>query len=64
MRMGTCSWKYESWQGFVYPEFGEFNYLGKYSKRYNTVEVDQWFCSLHNEKAHLQKPSVVQEYNE
>jgi len=64
MRIGTCSWKYKSWQGLVYPEFGEFNYLEEYSKRYNTVEVDRWFWSLHNAKAHLPKPSVVQEYNE
>ncbi|MFZ0455829.1 MAG: hypothetical protein WCE54_01030 [Ignavibacteriaceae bacterium] len=39
--MGTCSWKYDSWRGIIYPEFGEINYLKEYSKHYNSVEVDQ-----------------------
>ena len=42
LRIGTCSWKYESWKGIVYPEFGDFNFLEEYSKTFNTVEVDQW----------------------
>jgi len=45
-RIGTCSWKYDSWKGIVYPEFGEFDNLEEYSKLYNTVEIDQWFWSL------------------
>jgi hypothetical protein len=44
--IGTCSWKYDSWRGIIYPDFGEFNYLEKYSKNYNIVEVDQWFWPL------------------
>lgn len=40
MRIGTCSWKYDSWKGLVYPDFGEFNYLEEYSRHYNTVEID------------------------
>ena len=63
MRIGTCSWKYDSWRGLVYPEFGEFNYLDEYSKKYNTVEIDQWFWSLNKDKAILPKPNVVEEYN-
>lgn len=63
-KIGTCSWKYESWKGLVYPEFGEFNYLEEYSKMFNTVEIDQWFWSLHpNNKITLPKPNVVAEYN-
>ncbi len=46
LRIGTCSWKYDSWRGIVYPERGEFDYLEEYAKRYDTVEVDQWFWSL------------------
>lgn len=46
IRFGTCSWKYESWKGLVYPEEEEFNYLEEYSKHFNTVEIDQWFWSL------------------
>ena len=63
MRIGTCSWKYDSWKGLVYPDFGEFDYLEEYSKQYNTVEIDQWFWSLNKGKAYLPKPNVVEEYN-
>ena len=48
LTIGTCSWKYDSWKGIIYPEFGEINYLEEYSKHYKTVEVDQWFWSLFN----------------
>jgi uncharacterized protein YecE (DUF72 family) len=64
MRIGTCSWKYESWRGIVYPDFGEFDFLEEYSKHYNTVEIDQWFWSLIKDKAYLPKPKSVNEYNE
>lgn len=46
LRIGTCSWKYDSWKGIVYPETGDFNYLEEYSKHFNSVEIDQWFWSL------------------
>lgn len=64
MRIGTCSWEYESWRGLVYPEFGEINYLEEYSKVYNTIEIDQWFWSLNKQNAVLPKPFVVEEYND
>jgi uncharacterized protein YecE (DUF72 family) len=64
IRIGTCSWKYESWEGIVYPEFGDYDFLEEYSKKYNTVEIDQWFWSLHpNDKITLPKNNVVHEYN-
>lgn len=63
LRIGTCSWKYDSWKGLVYPDFGDFNYLEEYAKHYNTVEVDQWFWSLHGKKVTLPNPRVVEEYN-
>ena len=64
-KIGTCSWKYDSWKGLVYPEFGDFDYLEEYSKKYNTVEIDQWFWSLHpNNKITLPKKEVVKDYSE
>lgn len=51
IRIGTCSWKYDSWQGLIYPLKKSFNYLEEYSKSYNTVEIDQWFWSLFDSKA-------------
>lgn len=63
LNIGTCSWKYDSWKGLVYPEFGDFNYLEEYSRKYNTVEIDQWFWSLHpNNKITLPNSDVVEEY--
>jgi uncharacterized protein YecE (DUF72 family) len=46
LRIGTCSWKYDSWRGIVYPEEGAFNYLEEYGRHFDTVEIDQWFWSL------------------
>jgi hypothetical protein len=46
LRIGTCSWKYDSWRGLVYPEKGAFDFLKEYSRRFDTVEIDQWFWSL------------------
>jgi uncharacterized protein YecE (DUF72 family) len=63
LRIGTCSWKYDSWRGLVYPATGEFDYLKEYAKHFTTVEIDQWFWSLFaTEKAALPAPAVVREY--
>lgn len=63
IQIGTCSWKYESWQGLVYSSGKAANYLQEYSQQYNTVEVDQWFWSLFaGDKVALPKPAVVREY--
>jgi uncharacterized protein YecE (DUF72 family) len=63
IRIGTCSWKYDSWKGIIYPEKGKFNYLEEYSKYYNTVEVDQWFWSLFGvKKVQLPKNTDVKAY--
>ncbi len=62
-RIGTCSWKYDSWRGIVYSNSTEKNYLREYSQHFSTVEVDQWFWSLFaGDKVVLPKPKVVQEY--
>lgn len=63
LNIGTCSWKYDSWQGLVYPGKKPFNYLKEYSNHFNCVEVDQWFWSLFaGNKVVLPKPETVREY--
>lgn len=63
LRIGTCSWKYESWRGLVYSKEEKINFLKEYAQHYNSVEVDQWFWSLHgNNKVILPKPEVVKAY--
>jgi len=60
--IGTCSWKYDSWQGLVYSQQVS-NYLAEYGQKYNSVEIDQWFWSLHQAgQPILPQPSVVKEY--
>ena len=43
--IGTCSWKYPSWDGLVYSAPDGIDYLAEYAQQYNTVEIDQWFWS-------------------
>lgn len=63
LHIGTCSWKYDSWRGLIYPDGDKINYLHEYAKHYQSVEVDQWFWSLFGEDtAVLPKASVVGEY--
>lgn len=63
IRLGTCSWKYDSWKGIIYPDKEKFNFLEEYAKHYNTVEIDQWFWSLfESEKVLLPKESDVKSY--
>lgn len=64
-RMGTCSWKYDSWQGIVYTEEAKANYLAEYAQHFDTVEVDQWFWSLFGkDKVKLPDAKTVNEYLE
>ena len=46
LKLGTCSWKYDSWKGILYSENVGKNYLEEYAQVYNSVEIDQWFWSL------------------
>ncbi len=65
IRIGTCSWKYDSWKNLVYSGADKNNYLTEYSKKFNTVEIDQWFWSLFGEKKiNMPKPDDVIKYNE
>ncbi len=63
VRFGTCSWKYDSWQGIVYSPQAKKNYLLEYSQKFKTVEIDQWFWSLFGvDKIALPQTKVVKEY--
>jgi uncharacterized protein YecE (DUF72 family) len=67
LRIGTCSWKYDSWKGFIYdPErhYEPNDYLKDYAEYYNTVEIDQWFWSLFPTGAKLPNPETVKIYSE
>ncbi|MFC2155220.1 DUF72 domain-containing protein [Acidobacteriota bacterium] len=65
LRIGTCSWKFDSWQGLIYSEKGKQNYLEEYTRQYNTVEIDQWFWSLFGSGVpKLPEPQVVENYLE
>ncbi len=61
---GTCSWKYESWEGIIYSNAKGINMLEEYSKLFNSVEIDQWFWSLHAvNKISLPKQKDVEYYS-
>ena len=63
LHIGTCSWKYDSWEGLVYSSAKPENYLEEYARKFNSVEVDQWFWSLFGEnQVVLPKADVVKEY--
>jgi uncharacterized protein YecE (DUF72 family) len=63
LRIGSCSWKYPSWEGLVYSSREPANYLAEYAARYDSVEVDQWFWSLGKSGAALPRPETVAEYD-
>jgi len=65
LKIGTCSWKYPSWQGLVYSSAHPANFLTEYARKYDTVEIDQWFWSLFGEdKVSLPNPATVSEYRQ
>lgn len=43
---GTCSWKYESWNGIVYSDTKTPAMLTEYAQVFSSVEIDQWFWAL------------------
>ena len=64
IRIGTCSWKYDSWKGIVYSDSRSKNHLKEYSQKFNTVEIDQWFWLLFPPaKFVLPQKNVVEEYS-
>jgi uncharacterized protein YecE (DUF72 family) len=48
LKIGTCSWNYESWVGLVYSQPHQYaaEYLKEYSQKYSTVEIDSWFYKV------------------
>ena len=65
LRIGTCSWKYDSWKGLVYDQdkkYGSYDYLPDYARFFNTVEIDQWFWSLFPQGAKLPDSKTVKRY--
>jgi uncharacterized protein YecE (DUF72 family) len=65
LRVGTCSWKYDTWKGLLYEadtKYHRDDYLVDYSKYLNTVEVDQWFWSLFPTGVKLPERNTVETY--
>jgi uncharacterized protein YecE (DUF72 family) len=59
VRIGTCSWKYPSWKGLVYSQATGIDYLAEYARKYDTVEIDQWFWTLPERDTAAQYASVT-----
>ncbi len=67
LRIGTCSWKYDSWKGLVYDRdkhYSTDDYLADYARLFDTVEIDQWFWSLFPQGAKLPDSQTVKFYAE
>jgi uncharacterized protein YecE (DUF72 family) len=65
LRIGTCSWKYDSWKGLYYDPvkmYGPDDYLPDYAKHLDSVEVDQWFWSLFPGGVRLPEKPTVETY--
>lgn len=63
LRIGTSSWKYDSWEGLVYTAGSSRSYLEQYAEEYDTVEIDQWFWSLFEApEPRLPELSTAEEY--
>jgi uncharacterized protein YecE (DUF72 family) len=67
LRIGTCSWKYDSWKGLIYEsekDYKPYDYLIDYARSYTTVEIDQWFWSLFPTGAKLPNFETVKIYSD
>jgi len=65
LRVGTCSWKYDSWKGRYYDPGKRYkpgDYLADYARHRDTVEIDQWFWSLFPGGLRLPEPGAVSQY--
>jgi uncharacterized protein YecE (DUF72 family) len=65
LRIGTCSWKYDSWKGLYYDAGRKYRadeYLADYARYLDSVEVDQWFWSLFPGGLRLPEPRTVSTY--
>lgn len=67
LRLGTCSWKYDSWKGLIYDQAKSYradDYLADYARHLTTVEIDQWFWSLFPSGITLPSTDTVKQYAE
>jgi uncharacterized protein YecE (DUF72 family) len=67
LRIGTCSWKFDSWKGLFYEpskNYSPDDYLPDYAQYLDTVEVDQWFWSLFPGRIRLPDIGTVKTYAE
>jgi uncharacterized protein YecE (DUF72 family) len=67
LRLGTCSWKDDSWRGIVYRpgiQYQQHDFLPDYAKHLNSVEIDQWFWSLFPAGVRLPDPETARIYAE
>lgn len=67
LRIGTCSWKFDSWKGLFYDADKNYrgdDYLSDYARRFNSVEIDQWFWSLFPGGIKLPDIGTVKSYEE
>ncbi|UCG50969.1 MAG: DUF72 domain-containing protein [Candidatus Latescibacterota bacterium] len=65
VRIGTCSWKYDSWKGLYYDKGKNYradDYLPAYARFLDSVEVDQWFWSLFPGGLKLPETRTVKTY--
>ncbi len=62
LRIGTCSWKYDSWKGLVYSDHVGKHSLAEYAALFELVEIDQWFWSLFGDTVVMPRPETVLEY--
>jgi uncharacterized protein YecE (DUF72 family) len=65
LRIGTCSWKYDSWKGLYYDPARKYradDYLPDYARHLGSVEVDQWFWSLFPGGVRLPESKTVETY--
>jgi uncharacterized protein YecE (DUF72 family) len=50
LRIGCSGWSYKDWQGIFYPrDLAAKDYLGYYSKVFNSVEIDSSFYRIPNQ---------------
>jgi uncharacterized protein YecE (DUF72 family) len=61
IRIGTCSWNYDSWVGLVYTRTQKraAAYLPEYAEHFDTAEIDSWFYAIPDREAVLEYASSV-----
>jgi len=67
LRIGTCSWKFDSWKGLFYDPSRNYkpdDYLVDYARHLDSVEIDQWFWSLFPGGVKLPDISTVKTYTD